>query len=130
MYNFTFDKLHAIITSVTHDSDKNLLVPIGEAAELLGVSTTTLRRMDEGGLLDSVRSSGRGKRYFFKADLLNMKYDGYKLAKKWVMPGRLPDLKKYKGFYYADEGLINGEVTVGIRERLNGLMSDDHISVV
>ena len=115
---------------MTRVSDKNLILSIGEAAKLVGVSAATLRRMDDRGLIDSVRTSTRGKRSFFKADLLNIKHDGYKLAKTWIKPGKRPELKKFEGFYYSDEGLINGEVTVGMRERLSGLMSDDHISVV
>lgn len=111
-------------------SDKNLLLPIGEAARLIGLSAATLRRMDDRGLIGSVRNVGHGKRYFFKADLLNIKYDGYKLVKKWVKPGRPLALRKLEGFYYSDEGLLNGEVTIGIRERLNGLMSDDYVSVI
>ena len=115
---------------MTHISDRNLLLPIGEAASLLGVHAATLRRMENRGLIDSVRNSTRGKRYFFKADLLNIKHDGYKMAKKWVQTGKPPALKKFEGYYYSDESLINGEVTIRIRELLSGLMSDDHISVV
>lgn len=110
--------------------DKNLLVPIGKAAEIVGVSASTLRRMDDEGLIDSVRNAVRGKRYFFRSDLLNIKHDAYRLAKKWVKPGRVPDLKKFQGFYFADEGSLNGQVMVGIPDRLSGLMSNDYTSVI
>lgn len=111
-------------------SDKNLLLPMGEAAKLLDISLSTLRRLDKRGIIDSVRNVNWGKRYFFKADLLNLKYDGYKLAKEWVKPGFHPNPKKFKDFYYSSEASLSGQVFITTREMLRGIMSDDHISVI
>lgn len=111
-------------------SDKKLVLSIGQAAKMLGVSISTLRRMDKNGIIDSLRNVERGKRYFFKADLLNLKSDGYKLAKEWVKSDNKPNITKFKNFYYPTEAALTGQVTIGLREMLNGFMSDDHISVI
>lgn len=47
--------------------DKNF-VPIGRAAEMLGVSIDTIRRWDKSGLLRSIRHNGKN-RYFSVKDL-------------------------------------------------------------
>ena len=44
------------------------LLPIGEAAKLLGVSVETIRRWDTAGKLASVRTLG-GQRRFSRADI-------------------------------------------------------------
>jgi len=115
---------------MTKIADKNLVLPIGKAAKLLGISISTLRRMDDRGIIDTVRDVERGKRYFFKADLLNIKFNEYKLAREWVQPNNHPDLKKYKNFYYPIEATLTGKVTIEARQMLQGLVSDDYISVV
>ena len=117
---------------MTKISDQNLLVAIGEAAELLGVSVSTLRRMDGEGIIGSVRTTLRGKRYFFKTDLLNLKFDGYMRAKEWVKLGKppVPSKKKFKDFYFPKEPVLNGKVAIGAHLALEGLFADDYIGVI
>lgn len=111
-------------------TDTGMLVPIREAAQIAGVSMMTLRRMNAAGLLDAVRNVPRGKRFFFKSDLLALRYDAYARVRAWIRPGTVPSPRTSEGFYYADEGTVNGLVTIGIRERLNGLAADDYISII
>ena len=55
-------------------SDKqDKLVPISEAARILGVSIATVRRWDKKGILQSVRKSGR-YRYFSLEELERVKF--------------------------------------------------------
>src|SRR3989344_2080512 len=88
----------------------NLLLSIGDAAQMLGVSASTLRRMDDKGIISSIRNVKHGKRYFFKADLLNLKHKGYKLVREWVRPGKLEVVKKFKDFYYPVEANLTGKI--------------------
>lgn len=50
------------------EPDVNPRIPIGKAAEMIGVSIDTLRRWDKSGKITSRRSPG-GHRYFLKEDL-------------------------------------------------------------
>ena len=119
MYYFNMSKM----------SHNKLLLPIGDAAQLLGVSASTLRRMDDRGVISSVRNVKRGKRYFFKADLLNLRYKSYKLVREWAKPGHLKMVKKFKDFYYPIESSLTGKIIME-RAMLEGLISDDGISVI
>jgi len=70
--------------------EENALIPIGRAAEMLGVSVMTLRRWDEDGILRSVRFGERGTRYYRPSDLEQFlkggsdRQDLAAVAKKWV----------------------------------------------
>lgn len=110
--------------------DKSLILPIGEAAKMLDVSISTLRRLDERGIIGSIRNIINGKRFFFKTDLINLKYDDYKLAREWVRTDYQPNIKKFKEFYYPDESRLNGKVSIEARQLLEGIASDEYIGVI
>ncbi|OGN00184.1 MAG: hypothetical protein A3B91_03850 [Candidatus Yanofskybacteria bacterium RIFCSPHIGHO2_02_FULL_41_29] len=109
--------------------NKNLLLSIGDATQLLDVSASTLRRMDDKGIIASVRNVKNGKRYFFKADLLSLKYKSYKLVREWTKPGHRKIEKKIKDFYYPVEASLTGKIIME-RASLEGLISDEGISVI
>ena len=60
------------------------LIPIGEAASILGVSIDTLRRWDQSGKLTSVKSEG-GHRKYYKSQVELYLNDLFALAKDWVL---------------------------------------------
>lgn len=64
---------------------KNKLIPIGKAAQLLGVSINTLRRWDSSGRLKSTRSGGSGHRYYIQSDIDEFLQDVNAIARKWVL---------------------------------------------
>lgn len=64
---------------------KNKLIPIGKAAQLLGVSINTLRRWDGSGRLKSTRSGGGGHRYYIQSDIDEFLQDVNAIARKWVL---------------------------------------------
>ena len=76
---------------------KNRLVSIGKAAELLGISIDTLRRWDESGRLNSIRSGLRGHRYYLREDIEEFLQDITILARKWVQApyGTEPEADTY-----------------------------------
>ena len=74
----------------------NKLIPIGKAAEIIGVSIITLRRWDSAGRLKPTRSGMRGHRYYTQADIDAFLQDAKALAHVWAaspIPAELtPDL--------------------------------------
>lgn len=62
----------------------NKLIPIKEAAKLLGVTMTTLRRWDEAGTLKAVRAGEKGHRYYRKRDIDLFIQDLSSTAWEWV----------------------------------------------
>lgn len=63
---------------------QNKLIPIGEAAKLLGVSVDTLRRWESAGRIHSVRSGPLGHRFFLQADIEQYLQDVDSIARHWV----------------------------------------------
>lgn len=61
------------------------LIPIGEAARLLGVSIMTLRRWDESGRFPAIRKQEGGDRYYRKKDIEIFMNDLFKFAREWIM---------------------------------------------
>src|SRR3989344_5475816 len=110
--------------------DKSLILPIGEAAKMLDISISTLRQKKEGRRIGFIKNTKNGKSFFFKTDLLNLKYDDYRLAKEWVRADRKPDIKKFKEFYYPDESRKNGKVLIEARQQLEGITSEEYIGVI
>ncbi len=51
---------------------------IGEAAKLLGVTTTTLRRWDNTGVLKAIPMGARGDRRYTKEQILQVLHSGIK----------------------------------------------------
>lgn len=51
---------------------KNSVISIGQAAQMLGVHIETMRRWDREGKLKAVRVGDRGRRRYHAADILNL----------------------------------------------------------
>jgi hypothetical protein len=66
--------------------DKDL-IPIGEAAEILGVSINTLRNWDDNGRLPSLRDTPTGHRRYSKKAIEVYLNDLLKLATDWISTG-------------------------------------------
>jgi len=67
-----------------HMENEKELVPIGEAAELLGVSIMTLRRWDESGRFPSIRKKPGGDRYYKRQDIEIFMGDLLAFARDWA----------------------------------------------
>ncbi len=67
--------------------EKDDLIPISEASELLGVSIMTLRRWDESGRLSSIRKGQGAHRYYRRKDIEVFQKDLFKLAEAWAISG-------------------------------------------
>jgi len=65
-------------------STRQKLIPISKAAELIGISISTLRRWDKSGQLKSIRSGPRGRRFYNLLDIEQLTQDQRNLAKKWA----------------------------------------------
>lgn len=70
-------------------SDKR--IRIGKAAEILGISTQTLRNWEKTGKLMPQRSSG-GQRYYLRHDLERFALDLEKLGWAWAASAQAPDI--------------------------------------
>lgn len=64
--------------------DKEDLIAIGEAAELLGASIMTLRRWDESGRFPSIRKRPGGDRYYRRKDIEVFLSDLFCFARDWA----------------------------------------------
>lgn len=73
------------------------IIPIKEAAKLLGVTMTTLRRWDEAGKLKAIRAGETGHRYYNKEDLSLFINDLPSIAQNWASSpsGQDPDPDYY-----------------------------------
>ncbi len=67
---------------------KNDLIPISEAAKILGVSIMTLRRWDEIGRLSSIRKRPQGYRYYHREEIELFLSDLLQTARAWVIDGK------------------------------------------
>src|SRR4030043_1313256 len=86
---------------------KEDLIPISEAAELLGVSIMTLRRWDESGRFSSSREGEGGHRYYRKKDIEVFLEDLFKLASDWVVSeAEFPD-----NFYCQNSAIFLARIT-------------------
>lgn len=65
--------------------NNNDLIPISEAAKLLGVSIMTLRRWDKAGRLLSTRKQSKSHRYYRKEDIEIFLNDLFKMAHDWAV---------------------------------------------
>lgn len=81
--------------------EKEDLIPISEAAELLGVNIMTLRRWDESGRLVSIRKGDSGHRYYRRKDIEIFPKDLFKLAEEWVASGA-----EFSKNYYCQDSAI------------------------
>ena len=77
------------------------LIPIGEAAEMLGVSISTLRNWDDNGRLPSFRDAPLGHRRYSKKMIETYLNDLLQLATDWISSGvEIPSL------YYCDNSAL------------------------
>lgn len=65
---------------------EKVLISIGEASSIVGVSIDTLRRWDKSGKLRSVKTEG-GHRKYYRSQVELFLNDLFKLAKDWVLKG-------------------------------------------
>lgn len=71
------------------------LIPIGDAANILGVTPTTLRRWDKAGTFPAIKTPS-GRRYYSSVQISLYKNDLFLLARKWVSAQpKLPSLDFY-----------------------------------
>lgn len=68
--------------------EKNDLIPISEAAKILGVSIMTLRRWDKIGRLSSIRKRPRGHRYYRREEIELFLSDLLQTARAWMIAGK------------------------------------------
>lgn len=61
------------------------LIPISEAAKILGISIDTLRRWDQSGKLLASKKTESGYRLYYKSQLEQYRMDLFILAKDWVL---------------------------------------------
>lgn len=66
-----------------NSKDNDKLIPIGEAAKMLGVSIDTLRRWDERGAFPAIKSPGL-HRYYSRIQVELYRNELYATAKSWV----------------------------------------------
>ena len=64
--------------------EKDDLIPIKEAAKLLGVSVMTLRRWDKAGRLLPIRKTLRSHRFYRRLDIELFSSDLFQMAHDWV----------------------------------------------
>jgi hypothetical protein len=82
------------------ENDKEL-IPIGQAAELLGVSIMTLRRWDESGRFPSIRKKLGGDRYYRSQDIQVFLSDLLKFARDWTLANA-----EFPGGFYCQTSAI------------------------
>lgn len=94
------------------DKGKNL-IPISQAAELLGVSIMTLRRWDKSGRLSSLRTKTGDHRYYRKNDIEVFLNNLFKLASDWAISQKeFPEQ-----FYCQNSGIFQARLV-----KMEGLM--------
>lgn len=96
--------------------EKKDLIPISEAAELLGVSIITLRRWDENGKLSPIREKKSSHRYYRRKDIEVFLEDLFELAKNWItLQEEFP-----RNFYCQNSAVFLARIT-----KMEGLMMRD-----
>ncbi|MFA5820942.1 MAG: MerR family DNA-binding transcriptional regulator [Candidatus Gracilibacteria bacterium] len=73
---------------------EDVLVTIGEAAKMMGISIDTLRRWDKAGKLVAVRAGEGTHRYYKKADIGLFINDLFALARSWAFSSYADDPQK------------------------------------
>ena len=106
--------------------EKENLITIGEAAELIGVSIMTLRRWDESGRFPSVRKKPGGDRYYKKQDIEIFLSDLSRLARGWV----LLDVEFPKTFYCQTSAVFQTRLTLMQDDMIRGGTVSDLFSLL
>lgn len=81
----------------------NQLIPIKEAAKMLGVTMTTLRRWDNEEKLKAVRAGEKGHRYYRKKDLALFIQDLSTMAWEWAIGEATQELDSH---YYCPDSAV------------------------
>ncbi|MFA5793126.1 MAG: MerR family transcriptional regulator [Candidatus Gracilibacteria bacterium] len=97
--------------------DKKFLT-IGETAKMLGVSVDTLRRWDKEGILNSVRSSKKGHRYYSEQDVYLFGKDLFDLAEEWAL--REVGIEPESSLYCSTNDVFQNRL-VGMQNLLAGI---------
>lgn len=88
-----------------HLAEPRLTLAVADAARVLGVSSSTLRRWSDGGRVTAVRTVG-GHRRYFEDDVLTLKRDADSAQPPMLRPVRLPDTPIANlGVLLSDEGI-------------------------
>jgi len=97
---------------------EDTLVPIGKAAEMLGVAVKTLRRWDESGKLRAIRRSPGGDRFYRKSDLDFFPNDLFQTAFEWASAevDSLPEIPRRN--YCENSGVFQARLS-RLQEKLN-----------
>lgn len=82
-------------------------ITISEAAEILGVSTDTLRRWDKSGKLSPIKTSDAGYRLYYKPQVELFFNNLFGLAKDWVLKGT----ELSSGFYCSNSAVFQARLT-------------------
>ncbi len=103
---------------LTKEMDKET-ISIREAANLIGVSTDTLRRWDKNGKLPAIQGMERGHRRYRKEDIDLFLRDLFYLAKKWSSSkdAYTPD----EDYYCPDNYIFKSRL-----DKMEILLSKDH----
>lgn len=81
----------------------NQLIPIREAAKILGVTMTTLRRWDNEEKLKAVRAGKKGHRYYRKKDLDLFIQDLFTISWEWAIDEAAHELDSH---YYCPDSAV------------------------
>jgi excisionase family DNA binding protein len=96
------------------------LLPIGQVAELLGVSIDTLRRWDDSGRFRPTTQSPGGHRLYSRRDVEIYLSDLFKLARDWVFNGVEPPL-----MYYCSNSAVFQSRLIKMQEKLRTVEDGD-----
>lgn len=107
---------------------ENKKIPIGKAAEILGVSIQTLRNWEKSRKLLPQRSPG-GHRYYLSGDIQRFSLDLQKLGWAWAASVQPPDLPEE--FYCERQDRFNSRLEKMSMLFLHaGIMSEDIVSLL
>ena len=87
---------------------ENEIIPIKEAATMLGVTMTTLRRWDKAGKLKAIRAGDKGHRYYTKKDLDLFIQDLSTIAWDWAIDTATHELDSH--YYCSDSATFQSKL--------------------
>jgi len=103
---------------------ENKLIPIKEAALMIGVTMTTLRRWDQSGALKSVRAGEKGHRYYRKRDIDLFVQNLSNIAWEWAVGETAHELDSH--FYCSNSAVFQGR----LEELRNDLVTIQSLSPI
>jgi len=102
-------------------------VPIGKAAELIGVSVKTLRRWDKSGKFRSFRYKSTGNRYYSQEDIDLFLNDPVAIARQWAFSSNPKQPKP--DFHCRMRDVFQARLET-FQNKLTKSMSDDEASLI